>query len=347
MKINSLLFLPTSSTNLPARKPRLTARALYRSTRRRPTGKEQDSETGLHYYGARYLDSRTGRWLSGDPALGEYVPQAGGESDNLPGMGGVYNTVNLHLYHYAGNNPVKYVDPDGDAINLAAAGVGALIGAGVGATFAIAGGGSARDVVAAAAGGAVTGAMGGLTMGASLAVGMAGAGLASMGGYATQQLVAGEAATVEGYALSGASGVAGHAAGQMLGKGITAISNRISASQTTTQTSVTTTNRQAANSPDFIVDRSGQAFPVPDGATGPNPVINNAGRTTGISYTGGSGGNNGQVATMRVMNPRNAIGNAPDYPNGYVTYSNTSGQAVNPYSGQTVSKTKAHYPIGD
>jgi hypothetical protein len=28
-------------------------------------------------------------------------------------MGGVFNTVNLHTYHYAGNNPVKYVDPDG------------------------------------------------------------------------------------------------------------------------------------------------------------------------------------------------------------------------------------------
>ena len=32
---------------------------------------------------------------------------------NLPGMGGVFNTVNLHVYHYAGNNPVKYTDPDG------------------------------------------------------------------------------------------------------------------------------------------------------------------------------------------------------------------------------------------
>jgi hypothetical protein len=32
---------------------------------------------------------------------------------SLPGMGGVYNTINAHLYHYAGNNPVKYTDPDG------------------------------------------------------------------------------------------------------------------------------------------------------------------------------------------------------------------------------------------
>jgi murein DD-endopeptidase MepM/ murein hydrolase activator NlpD len=28
-------------------------------------------------------------------------------------MGGVFNLVNMHLYHYAGTNPVKYVDPDG------------------------------------------------------------------------------------------------------------------------------------------------------------------------------------------------------------------------------------------
>jgi type VI secretion system secreted protein VgrG len=51
-------------------------------------------------------------------------------NQNLPGMGGVYNTVNLHLYHYAGNNPVKYTDPDGKLLctplTIAA---GAVIGA--------------------------------------------------------------------------------------------------------------------------------------------------------------------------------------------------------------------------
>ena len=63
-------------------------------------------------------------------ALAEYIPvapihdQAREHNGNLPGMGGVYNTVNLNVYHYAGigqrsdselqaNNPVKYTDPDG------------------------------------------------------------------------------------------------------------------------------------------------------------------------------------------------------------------------------------------
>jgi len=86
------------------------------------TGKELDEETGLYYYGARYLDPKYSRWLSGDPALNDYIPkapiddEAKKHNENLPGMGGIYNTVNLHVYHYAGNNPVKYVDPDGDKI---------------------------------------------------------------------------------------------------------------------------------------------------------------------------------------------------------------------------------------
>ena len=83
------------------------------------TGKEMDEETGLYYYGARYLDPKYSRWLSGDPALTDYIPkapiddEAKKHNENLPGMGGVFNVVNLHLYHYAGNNPVKYTDPDG------------------------------------------------------------------------------------------------------------------------------------------------------------------------------------------------------------------------------------------
>jgi RHS repeat-associated protein len=60
--------------------------------RYRYTGKERDEETGLGYYGARYLAIHLGRWLVTDPV-------------------GIDDGVNL--YWYARANPVLHVDPDG------------------------------------------------------------------------------------------------------------------------------------------------------------------------------------------------------------------------------------------
>ncbi|MDE5776597.1 MAG: RHS repeat-associated core domain-containing protein, partial [Treponemataceae bacterium] len=77
------------------------------------TAKELDKETGLYYYGARYLDPKYSRWISTDPALGEYIPKVGGDNSKLP-SGGLFNTASFNLFNYSNNNPVKYVDPDGE-----------------------------------------------------------------------------------------------------------------------------------------------------------------------------------------------------------------------------------------
>jgi RHS repeat-associated protein len=104
----------------------------------------------------------------------------------------------------------------------------------------------------------------------------------------------------------------------------------------------------SSNSPNFIVDKSGQTFPVPKGAKGPTPVVNPSGKQTGVAFTGGTGGQNGKVATMRIMDPTLPKGKSPGYPNGYIKYENASApkpQGVNPQSGQTTSNTQSHYPI--
>jgi len=101
------------------------------------------------------------------------------------------------------------------------------------------------------------------------------------------------------------------------------------------------------NGPSFVVSPNGTVFPVPTGAVGPSPVINPAGNQTGVAFTGGSGGANGNVNTLRIMNPTAPRGASPGYPNGYAVYENGVGkgaQAVDPYTGQTLPRSQAHFP---
>ena len=62
------------------------------------TGKERDQETGYDYFGARYYDSRIGRWLQTEPLYEKYLQ---------------YST-----YQYALLNPMKLVDADGNDVYI-------------------------------------------------------------------------------------------------------------------------------------------------------------------------------------------------------------------------------------
>jgi len=81
------------------------------------TGKELDPETGLYYFGARYYDPVVSVWVSVDPYIGRYL-------DGNP-AGGIYYPRNISLFGYAGNNPIKYTDADGNFIQIA---VGFVVG---------------------------------------------------------------------------------------------------------------------------------------------------------------------------------------------------------------------------
>ncbi len=73
------------------------------------TGKENDTESGLDYFAARYYSSTSGRFISPDwSAKEEAVPYAK-----------LNNPQTLNLYAYVGNNPLTSIDIDGH-ISLAA-----------------------------------------------------------------------------------------------------------------------------------------------------------------------------------------------------------------------------------
>ena len=78
---------------------------VYRFGAREFTGKERDAETGLDYFGARYMSGAQGRWTSPDAI------NLTDERMFIPS-----NTFNKYIY--GGNNPLKYTDPDGRDITL-------------------------------------------------------------------------------------------------------------------------------------------------------------------------------------------------------------------------------------
>lgn len=119
-------------------------------------GKQFDEETGLYYYGARYLNPVTSLWYGVDPLAEKYPDES--------------------VYAYTHNNPVKFVDPNGKVAWIA---VGALAGGVINAGIAAYQGKSAREIAGAAVSGAVNGAL--IASGAGLVTTAVGGTIASLG----------------------------------------------------------------------------------------------------------------------------------------------------------------------
>jgi len=79
---------------------------------RRFVGMEKDEATGFSYFGARYMDARSGRFLAVDPVRA-VDPGRGRTDEEL-----LLNLQRLNTYAYGLNNPNRYVDPDGRAAIL-------------------------------------------------------------------------------------------------------------------------------------------------------------------------------------------------------------------------------------
>ena len=95
------------------------------------TGKELDGDTGLYYYGARYYDAGVGRFVGVDPValnIGTKIFYESldvnykGKKDEQKKILKKYlsNPQELNSYSYVANNPLKYVDPKGESLMLAA-----------------------------------------------------------------------------------------------------------------------------------------------------------------------------------------------------------------------------------
>jgi RHS repeat-associated protein len=92
------------------------------STDQKFTGKERDAESGLDFFGARYMSSAQGRFTSPDEFKGGglFDPFTGQNDETIGPLpyADISDPQTLNKYAYVRNNPLRYVDPDGHEVLL-------------------------------------------------------------------------------------------------------------------------------------------------------------------------------------------------------------------------------------
>jgi RHS repeat-associated protein len=171
------------------------------------TDQELDGETGLYNYDARLYDPVVGRFVSADPyfspnwSMHKFYNSLINSSKMMDGYIFRYmendleqyfrNPQNLDRYAYVKNDPLNYIDPNGEFATVAGGMVGGAIAGGIagaisGAIGAAVTGGGWSAIAQSAAVGGVTGAAVGAVVG-----GLAGAGIVGPAALAASDFAAG------------------------------------------------------------------------------------------------------------------------------------------------------------
>lgn len=250
--------------------------ALDGSKREAPgfTGHMEDPSLGLVYMQQRYYDPAIGRFLSVDPV--------GPLEDPIQHFG---------RYHYANNNPYRYIDPDG------------RFGVSAGYMNPYAHTPQARQAQANAIVDSTIRSAGNVADFVPV-VGDIKAGVEAIQNPSAVTITAAVVGLVPGL-------------GDAAAKGIKAGGN--------------ITEGAARSGTDFVVTPSGVAIPIPNGAVGPAATINKGGNEAGFEYTGGSGGKGmeSRVDGVRIMDANQHQGARAVYMNqGKQTVDPASGRTV-------------------
>ena len=239
------------------------------------TGKERDAETGLDYFGARYMSSAQGRFTSPDTPFNDQHPE---------------DPQSWNLYSYTRNNPLAHVDVNGEFVaTVTGALAGGLIG---GAVEAYRGGSFWKGAASDAVSGAIAGSIidtGGASLGVLALSGAAG----GVGGGVVGRALEGQGTSVGDVARDASVGAVAGAVGGKLGE---VVVNKVAGM---------VVQRAANAAVDAVGPGSGATYgtrvhSAMEGALNKSGVAKALNLNTEVSYSGGQVVPRGTPGSVRV-----------------------------------------------